>query len=237
VKGHTEDMTPPWPLPVGLLIDMDGTLIDTEPVWFAAEQAAVARFGGHLPDDAREALLGTDAETLIAVLIERYGADTDHASLNQALGEEIGSRLGEAPALPGAAELVEAAAIAGLRCAVVSNSPAGVVEATLAPHRWARWLDVRITADDVRRPKPSPDLYRLGLTRLGLDASEVVAVEDSPLGATAAVAAGVRCIAVPAPQAARGAFGGVTPYVARDLYEAAVWLGLAAVVGAGDSAS
>jgi HAD superfamily hydrolase (TIGR01509 family) len=216
---------------------MDGTLIDTEPVWFAAEQAAVARFGGHLPDEARVALLGTDAQTLITVLIERYGADADRDVLIEALGEEVGSRLDEAPALPGAAELVEAAVMAGLRCAVVSNSPAGVVEATLAPHRWARWLDVRVTADDVLRPKPFPDLYRLGLARLDVDAADAIAIEDSPLGAAAAAAAAVRCIAVPSPRAPRGAFGAVTPYVARDLYEAAAWLGLAAAVGAGAPAS
>ena len=230
-------MNPIGPPPVGLLLDMDGTLIDTEPVWFAAEQAAVARFGGHLPDDAREALLGTDAQTLITLLIERYGADTDHDALVDALGEEVGSRLDEAPALPGAAELVEAAAMAGLRCAVVSNSPALVVEATLAPHPWAQRLDVRVTADDVLRPKPAPDLYRLGLARLGLSAADAIAIEDSPLGATAAVAAGVRCIAVPSPRAARGGFDAVTPHVARDLYEAAAWLGLAAAVGAGASAT
>lgn len=229
-------MTPSGPRPIGLLLDMDGTLIDTEPVWFAAEQAAVARFGGHLPDEAREAMLGTDAETLVAVLIERYGADTDRDSLSEALGEEVGSRLDRAAALPGAAELVEAAAIAGLRCAVVSNSPGLVVEATLATHPWARWLDVRVSVDDVLRPKPFPDLYRLGLARLGLVAADAIAIEDSPLGATAAVAAGVRCIAVPSPRASRGALAAVTPYVARDLHEAAAWLGLAAV-GARDPVS
>jgi HAD superfamily hydrolase (TIGR01509 family) len=224
-------MAPPWPRPGGLLLDMDGTLVDTEPVWFAAEQAAVARFGGHLPDEARDELLGTDEQTLMALLIERYGADTDVDTLIAALGEEIGDRLDQAPALPGAAELVEAALAADLACAIVSNSPAIVVEATLAPHSWARELRVRVTADDVARPKPAPDLYLLGLERLGLHGPDVVALEDSPLGATAAVAAGVRCIAVASPRAARAALGVVTPYVARDLFEAAGWLGLGAVVG------
>jgi HAD superfamily hydrolase (TIGR01509 family) len=205
---------------------MDGTLVDTEPVWFAAEQAAVARFGGHLPAEARHATLGVDAETLLDLLIGRYGAATDRATLVEALGEEIGTRLDEAIALPGAAALVEAALDAGIPCAVVSNSPAVVVEATLAPHPWARALRVRVSADDAPRPKPAPDLYRVGLERLGLQRSCAVAIEDSPLGATAAVAAGLRCIAVPAGQAAREAFEAVTPHVARDLHEAAAWLGL-----------
>jgi len=213
--------------PAGLLLDMDGTLVDTEPLWFAAERAAVASFGGHLPDEAADELLGLDTTSLIAQLIDRYGAATDPVTLGRAIVEELGSLLGTAAPLPGAPELVEAALTAGLRLVVVSNSPARVVEATLAPHAWARGLRVRVTADDAVRPKPAPDLYHVGLDRLGLGAEGVVAIEDSPVGATAAVAAGLRCIGVASRLAPPEDLLALTPYVVRDLHEAAVWLGLA----------
>lgn len=217
----------PWPRPLGLLLDMDGTLVDTEPVWFTAEQAAVARFGGHLPDEAFRDLLGLDARGVVDLLIRRFGADTDATTLRSAIGDEVGTRLPTAAAMPGAPELVEAALGAGVRVAVVSNSPRIVVEATLAAHDWARPLAIRVSADDAERPKPAPDLYRLGLRRIGVPGPAAVAIEDSPTGARAAVAAGLRCLALVSSHVTPDDLRGLTPHLVGDLFEAAALLSLA----------
>lgn len=215
-----------WGRPAGLLLDMDGTLVDTEALWFEAERAATARFGGHLPAAAEAALLGVDTDTMLALLRARYGAQTDLATLRTAVLDELDGRLAQARVCPGAAELVAAAHAAGIRCAVVSNSPASVVQATLAPHAWARVLRVRVSADDARHPKPAPDLYQLALRRLGLAARQCVAIEDSPTGARAAMAAGIRCLGVAHGAEQAAALHAVTPYVLPSLSAAGHWLDL-----------
>jgi HAD superfamily hydrolase (TIGR01509 family) len=218
--------------PAGLLLDMDGTLVDTEALWFEAAQVATERCGGLLPDDAEALLMGIDTDTMLSLLRRRFGAEADVETLRAAVFEALGERLGGAHACPGAAELVAAATAAGVCCAVVSNSPAGVVHATLAPHPWAARLRVRVTVENVRRPKPAPDLYRLALARLGLAAADCVAIEDSPTGARSAVAAGVRCLGVARAAEHAAALHAVTPHVVRTLHEAARWLDLPVPEGA-----
>ncbi len=215
-----------WGRPDGLLFDMDGTLVDTEPLWFEAAQEAVARFGGHLPDAAAEALVGLHTPSIIDTLRTRFGAAVRPAALHAAVLDALAERLRRARAMPGAADLVAAAMAHGVRCAVVSNSSADVVRDTLAPHPWARDLTLRVSADDVRAAKPAPEIYLLALERLGLDAARCVAIEDSPTGAIAAVAAGVRCIGVAQSAAQATALHDVTPYVLGSLAAVGHWLDL-----------
>ena len=213
--------------PIGLLLDMDGTLVDTEHLWFEAEQAVVARLGGHLPEDAAALLLGLDTRALVTHLGTGYGVDdVAPADLRAAIEHEVGARLEHAPACAGAGALVEAALRRRVRCAVVSNSTAAVIEASLAPHLWAAALTLRVGADAVRQPKPAPDLYALALARLGLAAADCVAVEDSPTGVRAAVAAGLTCLGVAADPAARATLQELTPHVVGSLDDARVWLAL-----------
>lgn len=213
--------------PVGLLLDMDGTLVDTERLWFAAEQAAVARLGGALPAEFEASLLGLDTDTLVARLSHGYGVSASPAELRAAIEREVGARLATAPACAGAGSLVEAALHRGVRCAVVSNSPAVYVDESLASHAWASSLTLRITADDVVHPKPAPDLYLLALTRLALAVDDCVAVEDSPTGVRAAMAAGLTCLGVAADDEQRAALGRITPHVVASLVDARRWLALA----------
>lgn len=205
---------------------MDGTLIDTEHLWFEAEQAAVARLGGALPADAAVSLLGLDVRALVVRLIAEYRVDATPSELLAAIEAEVGERLASAPACAGAGALVEAALRSGVRCAVVSNSTAAVVDASLAPHPFAAALTLRIGVDAVRHPKPAPDLYALALARLGLGADDCVAVEDSPTGVRAAIAAGLVCLGVAADPVARAALEALTPHLVATLDGARRWLGL-----------
>ena len=224
--SYDASVTLPTP-PAALLLDMDGTLVDTEGVWFEAERVAAERFGGHLPADANAELVGLDTDSVVATLRRRYGVDAAPATLRGAIVEALGDALRTARAYRGAAELVAAALERGVRLAVVSNSPRAVVEATLAPHPWAERLTLRLSADDVRRPKPAPDLYRLALERIGLDAARCAVVEDSPTGASAALAAGIACVAVLHDPAHERALRALTPHVVPSLGAAARCLALA----------
>lgn len=218
--GYDALMTLPTP-PAGLLLDMDGTLVDTEWTWFEAERAATERFGGNLPDEANSALVGLDTDSVIERLRSDYGADASPQALRSAILDALGSALRAARAYPGAGELVAAALARGVRVAVVSNSPREVVEATLAPHAWAAALTLRLCADDVEHPKPAPDLYRLALERVGLPAERCAVVEDSPTGAGAARAAGIPCVAVLHDPSQERALRALTPHLAPSLAAAA----------------
>jgi HAD superfamily hydrolase (TIGR01509 family) len=157
----------------GVMFDMDGLLIDSEPLWLEAETAVMARLGA---DWTRPASPGQVAEwlmTRVTELIRDRGV----------------------PLRPGARELLAEVAAAGLPHALVTSSERGFMDAVLA--RTGLRFDVRVCADDVSMTKPDPEPYLLAAKLLGADPARCVALEDSPNGVASAQAAGCRVIAVP----------------------------------------
>ncbi|MFN2323247.1 MAG: HAD-IA family hydrolase [Trueperaceae bacterium] len=179
-----------------VLFDVDGTLVDSEPIWFAVLRAVVPEFGGDLPEDAHAALHGTDRPAATRILRERHGLVGDAEAFWMRVVERLIVDLAGVQPMPNAVAWVEAVVEAGRARAVVSNSPRAMVDASLAPHAWARYLEVRVTIEDVARGKPHPDSYLLAADRLGVAAARSLAIEDSLAGARAAVAAGATCLLV-----------------------------------------
>jgi HAD superfamily hydrolase (TIGR01509 family) len=101
------------------------------------------------------------------------------------------------PLLPGVVELLEDANALGLGRAVASSSSCGWVDGWLRRHGIRDRLDVVVARDDVRNVKPDPELFLLAASRLGVAPGACVVFEDSPNGMRAALAAGMRCVAVP----------------------------------------
>jgi beta-phosphoglucomutase-like phosphatase (HAD superfamily) len=219
-------VTAPTLRPTGVLLDMDGTLVDTEPLWFEATRTAFRTLGADLPTAAEQEMLGLDAEAALDLLRDRYAIAVDRTALDLALHAALGPALAGARERPGAGALVARLVAAGVARAIVSNSSHEVIAATLAPHAWAGALTHRYSVDDVALGKPAPDVYRYAARQLALAPEACVAIEDSVAGATAAVAAGIPCIAV-AFDVEPSALGRVTPHVVASLSEALVLLGLA----------
>ena len=180
-----------------VLFDMDGLLIDSEPLWLEAETAVMARLGADwTPADQAQLLGGSLARTVRYLL----GKATRPASPGQ-VADWLMSQVTElirdrgVPLRPGARELLAEVAAAGLPRALVTSSERGFMDAVLV-HTGLRF-DMLVCADDVSMTKPDPEPYLLAAKLLGADPARCVALEDSPNGVASAQAAGCRVIAVP----------------------------------------
>lgn len=183
---------PEW----AVLSDMDGTLLDTESTWLIVVEEFVRRYSGANDPALVSALEGCDLHRAAATLRSHLSLEMTTA----ALAEELDRRSLEAYAggvswTPGARSLLAALVAAQVPLALVTSSPRHWVE------RFAQAVDlsafdVIVTADDTPRTKPAPDPYLRAAESLGFPAHRCIALEDSPVGATSAVAAGCTTIVV-----------------------------------------
>ncbi len=175
---------------------MDGTLVDTEPFWFAAEHALVAEHGDSWSDEDARSLVGNDLLTSAEVLRERGGVRLAPLEIVERLSADVSERVrADQPWCPGARELLVAAHDAGLACVLVTASWRPLVDAVLAGLPEGTFAAV-VTGDVVTHGKPHPEPYLTGAERLGLDPSRCLALEDSLNGLTSALAAGVPTIGI-----------------------------------------
>lgn len=184
-------------LPLGLIFDFDGLLVDTESAIMNAWVRVHAE-DGLLPDSAvLEALIGhVDVASDLWVA---YPETFPRPAL-EARFQLIARRLcEEAPPRDGVVELLTAARAAGLRLAVASNSSHRHVDGHLERRGLRAHFSAVVCREDVPRGKPAPDVYLAALEQLGLGSDEVVAFEDSVPGHEAAAAAGLRVVVVPNP--------------------------------------
>jgi HAD superfamily hydrolase (TIGR01509 family) len=182
-----------------VIFDNDGLLLDTEEAWTRAEEALFTRHGSTFTIEHKRELIGTSPTTSAAKLEVMLDMPGQGASLMEELHDQVMEEaLAGVPARPGALELVEAVRAAGLPLGVASNSARAFVERVLSVAGLLDGhFDVVVTADDVKNPKPAPDLYLAACAALGAEPGRSAALEDSAVGAAAAVAAGMYVVAVP----------------------------------------
>jgi HAD superfamily hydrolase (TIGR01509 family) len=185
--------------PEAVIFDNDGLLLDTEDTWTRAEEQLFARRGRTFTLEHKRSLLGSagkDAARKLEAMLEEAG---EGERLMDELQELVMAQaLAGVTPRPGALDLVERLRKAGVPVAVASNSRREFVERTLGS---ADLLDGRfqtvVSAEDVERPKPAPDIYIEAARRLSAEPARCAALEDSPTGVAAAVAAGMKVIGVP----------------------------------------
>ena len=177
--------------------DMDGLLVDSEPLWFQAESAVMKRLCGTWAPGDQHALVGGSMPTTVAYLLSKGTRPAEPAVVGRWLIESMVELLstGPVPVLPGAVELVAEVRAAGLPYALVTSSEPEIVDAVLAQLHVP--FPVIVCAADVSHAKPDPEGYLLAAAKLGADPQLCIALEDSLNGVSAAEAAGYRTVAVP----------------------------------------
>lgn len=171
--------------------DVDGTLVDSEPLHLRALLAASRGFAVDLSDLRDDAFRGVHMPDVWRALRSRMPADLQEAVwLDAITAHYIGDRATLRP-LPGAVETITASAARGIPQACVSNSHRAVVNANLDAIGITRFMAFTIALDDVSAGKPDPEPYAAAARLFGLAPHEVLAVEDSVAGMTSAVAAGL----------------------------------------------
>lgn len=180
-----------------VLFDMDGLLVDSEPLWYDVEVEIVRRHGGTWAPADQHACLGGPLQRTAAVMAGRVPSPVSPADVETELTEGMALRLGRGvPLKPGAGELLAALAAAGVPCGLVSSSYRRLVDLVLRDLRPGTFA-VSVAGDEVTHRKPHPEPYLTAAARLGVPASRCVVLEDSLTGLLAGEAAGCACVGVP----------------------------------------
>jgi HAD superfamily hydrolase (TIGR01509 family) len=181
----------------GVLFDMDGLLVDSEPLWFEVECAVMARLHGQWSEADQQALVGGSLPRTISYLLARAGRPASREQVGRWLVEGMTSLLMSRSLImmPGASELLAEVRAAGVPHALVTSSERPIMDAVLL--QLGVGFTATVCADDVTRSKPDPEPYLLAASLLGAEPRSCVALEDSPNGAASAEAAGCRLVAVP----------------------------------------
>jgi HAD superfamily hydrolase (TIGR01509 family) len=180
-----------------VLFDMDGLLVDTEPIWNEVERRVMARLGGSWGPGDQQHLVGGPLSKTLGYMLGKAPRPADPEVvagwMTSGLIELVHER--QVPLLPGAAGLLAGVTAETIPHALVTSSERLVMEAVLESAGLE--FGVTVCSADVSQTKPDPEPYLLGAKLLGVDPQRCVVLEDSPNGVAAAEAAGCAVVAVP----------------------------------------
>jgi sugar-phosphatase len=181
------------------IFDMDGLLIDSEPLWQEAEITVFRSVGVMLTRELCRETMGLRLDEVVSYW---YGRFPWRGASLKAVEEKILAVVGRlvierGKPMPGVREVVDVLRAANYELAVASSSPMSLIEASLKKFGFTEYFSVLHSADAEEEGKPHPGVYISTISRLGASPGDCVAFEDSVVGVHAAKAAGTRVIAVP----------------------------------------
>lgn len=209
-----------------VLFDHDGTLVDSEAVHFSLWNRVLQPYGLALTEAQYQAhYAGMPTAANGVDLVQRFGVGASPERLAELKNQTTETYLQTAAfaLMPGVRESMAQLQTRGLRLGVVTGARGFAIAATLRSHQIAAAFDTVVSADDVVHSKPAPDCYLLALQRMGLQAREAVAFEDTEHGVASAVAAGLACVAIPTPMSADHDFSAATVTL-PSMQEAVRWV-------------
>ena len=183
-----------------VVFDLDGVLVDSEPVWEQVRRGLVAERGGHWAPDAQHRLMGMSTPEWARYLSEDLGVGLPPEQVAMVVTERMAARYREhVPLMDGAVDAVHRIA-ARWPLAVASSAPATLIETVLQSAGLRSCFAVVMSTEQVAHGKPAPDIYLAVTAALGCPPPDCAAVEDTSNGLHSAAAAGLRVIAVPQPE-------------------------------------
>ncbi|MEV1108925.1 HAD family phosphatase [Micromonospora sp. NPDC049751] len=180
-----------------VVFDLDGVIVDSEPVWEEVRRAYVAAHGGAWQPDTQRRLMGMSTGEWAHYLSGELGVRRTAAQVADEVVREMAQRYREhVPLIDGAVDVVRRLA-ARWPLGLASSSPTRLIAAALEATGLTDAFGATLSTEETERGKPAPDVYLSVAQRLGVDPARCAAVEDSSNGVRSAAAAGMRVVAVP----------------------------------------
>jgi HAD superfamily hydrolase (TIGR01509 family) len=180
-----------------VIFDLDGVLLDSEPVWEQERRSFVAEHGGHWQPDSQQKLMGMSTSEWANYLSSDLGVTMPPTTIESQVIERMKQRYdGDLPLIDGAVEAVRRLADRW-QLGIASSSPRALLDLVLDRARLTPFFKASVSSDEVQHGKPAPDVYVEAAKRLDAPPAECVAVEDSSNGLRAAANAGLQVIAIP----------------------------------------
>ena len=180
-----------------LLFDLDGVLIDSEPVWERVRRAFVHRHGAEWSADVQRSMMGVSTDVWSSALSELIGGEPGPDKVARLVIDEMASEYRRRlPMIDGAAEVVRRLA-RSYPLGIASGSPRSLIELVLELSGLAACFQAVLSSDEISRGKPAPDPYLELASRLGIEPADCAAIEDSSNGLRSALAAGAVVVAIP----------------------------------------
>ena len=187
------------PTPTHAIFDLDGTLLDTEPLYTIAAQTVVGRFGKVFDWELKREVMGGGPLAGAATVVERLALPISPETYLAEREAILLTLFGASRPLAGVERLVEALHARGIPLAIGTSSSKRLCDLKLSAQPFAHRFAVIVCSDDpeVKNAKPAPDIFLIAAARLGASPERCLVFEDSPKGVQAALAAGMQAIAIP----------------------------------------
>ena len=193
-----------------IIFDMDGTLVDSEPLWQKAEEVILARYDQTWQRDVAKHHIGVRLDEAAQIMVDRYHLPIRSSQLEDEIFAAMLDLIQtELTPMGGVEAFIQTAAEKGYEMGVASSSPLEYIQQIVVRCGWQDYMTHVVSAYQVPNGKPAPDVYLRAAELFAVDPALCLAFEDSLNGAWAAQAAGMRVVAIPGHDFTSGEFDGV----------------------------